>query len=237
MPVSKRRKSAAKKQKMRTPVAPVKTERWAVKLNGSRLAYLKNDPDFLTMIKIGRAMNAVAYAMSDVVLFDGHPSIAGTRQYRRACFVLGGYLHQAIKLVLAVKGRYLTEPGFEPLRLVVLDAEHKKARDYVRKIRNFTAFHLDEYDETTRQTLSRLKLTTYPLMSGDDQTAGSFYFELSDYIDLAFLVDTFADGRSWEETATDIIGSLRELAYHFLTACHEFLNALGNKIKIGEHVY
>jgi hypothetical protein len=236
MPVSKRRKNSKGKRRTITPLVPVKTERWNVKLNGSRLLNIRNDPDFLTIIKIGRVMNAVAYGVTDIGSYNVNTALC-TRQYRRALFVLGGYLHQSITLVSAIKGRYLTEPGFEPLRLIALDSEHKKARDYVRKIRNFTAFHSDEYDETTRQTLSRLKPMTYPFMSGDDDTAGTFYFEFSDYIDLAFLVDTFANGRSFEETSEDILVSIMDLAYKFLTACHEFLHALCTKIKITEHVY
>jgi len=236
MPVSKRRKNSKGKRRTITPVVPVKTERWSTKLNGSRLINIRNDPDFLTIIKIGRVMNAVAYGLTDVGSYNVNTALC-IRQYRRALFVLGGYLHQGITLVKAIKGRYLTEPGFEALRLIALDSEHKKARDYVKKIRNFTAFHLDEYDETTRQTLSRLKPTMYPLMAGDDRTVGSFYFEFSDFIDLTFLVNTFADGRSWEETAHDIIGAIIDLAYEFLTACNEFLDALCSKIKITEHIY
>jgi len=237
MPVSKRRKGVTGKRRTVKPAVTATTDRWSVKLNGSRLLHIRNDPDFLTIIKIGRVMNAVAYGVTDIASYREHSTVMHTRQFRRACFVLGGYLHQGITLVKAIKGRYLTEPGFERLRLIALDSEHKKARDYVKKIRNFTAFHLDEYDETTRQTLSRLKPTMYPLMAGDDRTVGSFYFEFSDFIDLTFLVNTFADGRSWEETAHDIIGAIIDLAYEFLTACNEFLDALCAKIKITEHIY
>lgn len=236
MPVSKKRKKAVNGQR-RMPAAPVRTERWAANLNGSRLMYLRNDPDFLTMIKIGRVTNAVAYGLTDVLGNDERKSALGRRQFRRGLFVLAGYLHEGIRLVQSIKGRYLTEPEFEPLRALALATEHKKTRDLVRTIRNATAFHLDEFDETTRQTLARMKPECFPLMSGDDQSLATFYFEFSDYVDWAFLIEKFADGRSREETSDDIVYSTMQFADKFLPACHNFQIALCKKTKIGEHVY
>jgi len=236
MPVSKKRKKAITTQR-RVLQAPAKSERWAVTLNGSRLMYIRNDPDFLTIIKVGRVMNAISYAMTDVASYEPLGTVLGTRQYRRAMFVLGGYLHEGIKLIQSIKGRYLTEPSFEPLRALALGSEDKKTRDYLKKVRNVAAFHLDEFDEITRHMLKDLKPKTYPFTAGDNKTEGTFYFEFSDYIDLAFLVETFADGRSWEETSKDMIKSITNIAYRFLMACHDFLIFLCKKIGIAEHVY
>jgi hypothetical protein len=58
MPVSKKRKRAGK-EVVRQPVElPVRdtSKRWSLKIKPSQLIYLKDDPDFLTMVKFGRAI-------------------------------------------------------------------------------------------------------------------------------------------------------------------------------------
>jgi len=99
------------------------------------------------------------------------------------------------------------------------------------------AFHLDEIDETTRHALGTLKPSTMPFMAGDDAMFMTFYFEFSDYLDVSYLVEKFGDGRSWEETAQDIVDSIMKFSERFLIAAHEFQMVLCDKVKIREHVY
>lgn len=242
MPVSKRRKTGKPVQKRAQwrPPPPLHPSRWVLKLKATHLAELRNDPDFLTLIKMGRIMNAIGYAATGVLQHGlDQSTFLAQRQYIRGMFVLAGYTHQAVKTVHGIKGRYLTFEGFEPLRVLSLDAEHKKARDYVRKIRNFTAFHLDEFDDhnTTQKTLAGLKLGSYILMAGDDDTVGTYYFDFADYIDWQFLLKTFADGRSHDETAEDIAGTILTFSNALLTAAHTFQHALWEKLDMKEHAY
>jgi hypothetical protein len=217
------------------PARPVKGDKFSYKLHSSRVFQLRNDPDFLTMIKIGRAMNAISFVINDIMLYGEQKTLKETLQYRRAAYVLGGYLHEAITVVDRVKGRYLGEPAFESLRVLLLDPEYRKVRKHARKIRNYLAFHLDELDERTQRMLSKLKPSNYTVMSADIPD-GCFYFELSDYLDMAFIVDEFADGRSWEKTSEDVILGMQKYAFDFLNACHDFQLMIWKK-KIAEHVY
>lgn len=235
MPVSKRRKPPQKKRVPKLPT-PVTTEKWARKLHSSRLMHLRDDPDFLTMIKVGRVMNAVSFCVCDLANYREERTVAETRQNRRAIFLLGGYLHQAITLVDRIKGRYLGDPAFEFLRVLVVEQRYRKIRNYAKKVRNYTAFHLDEYDETTRSTLAHLKPQTYTLMCGDDGTYGAFYFEFSDYLDFSFIAEEFADGRPGHDVAEEIVHSLFDYAMEFLQASHTFLHMLWEK-KVMEHAY
>ena len=60
MPVSKKRKRAGKVVKRQAVELPVRdlSKQWNIKIKASQLIYLKDDPDFLTMVKFGRAINA-----------------------------------------------------------------------------------------------------------------------------------------------------------------------------------
>lgn len=182
-------------------------------------------------------MNAVLYAMQDVVDNIEPKTITGTRQYRRGCFVLAGYLHQGIALVSAIKGRYLTFPEFQDLRAVALDAETRRVRGYVKKVRNYAAFHLDEYDETTRRTLSQLKPTMYILTSGDDPSIGALYYDLADEVDITFLLRECSTGGPELKTPADLFEAIFGLAKVFLESCQDFNVALAAKIKLNEHIY
>ena len=70
-------------------------------------------------------------------------------------------------MIKSIKGRYLTEPGFEKLSLLTLSEEHRTVRSYAKRVRNHAAFHLDEYDESTRRTLVGLAL-----FLGSDESGG-----------------------------------------------------------------
>jgi hypothetical protein len=237
MPVSKRRKSSTKKRTPATVTPEPKSTRWTVKLNPSRLAFIKNNPDFLTLIKIGRALNAVSFGATGIMECNKLRSFVELRQYRRSYLILGGYLHESIKLVDSLKGRYLGDPDFEPLRLLVLDAEHKKARFYVKKVRNVAAFHLDEIDENTRRSLATVKPTTVNLACGDDPTLISTYWEFSDYLDGVFLVSELGDGRSAEATLTDLYETILNFSLKFMDAANQFTHALVKKLDLKEYLY
>lgn len=212
---------------------------WARKLHSSRLMFLRNDPDFITVIKIGRVMNALAYCTTNVLTFkDFMTNKTHERQLRRTWMMLGGFLHEAIQVVDAIKGRYLGDPDFEPLRKLVVDHEYLPLRKRAKKVRNLVAFHLDTYDETTRTTISRLKPSTLTLWCGENHQANNFYFELADILDLSYLGDIYPEyeDRPSDESGEKVLMDLANYAIEFLKACHTFQQMLWEK-KIKQHVY
>ena len=154
MPISKHRKSTTKKRVPRPTGTVNNKTSWEFKLHSSHVIQLRNDPDFIAMIKIGRAMNALWFGLSTVVNSIEMRNNAERRLHVRAGHILGGYLHEAIELVDRLKGRYLGHESFEPLRKLVVEPEYRKVRRYARKVRNNLAFHLDQYDVTTAPTLA-----------------------------------------------------------------------------------
>ncbi len=252
MAVAKKRKGAVRKtgssrakvkhilaKKQAELAVDPRTKRWARKLHSSRLMYLRNDPDFVAMIKIGRVMNALGYCITNMVTFrDWQTNRTHERQQRRTWVMLGGFLHEAIEVVNSIKGRYLGNADFEPLRALVLDYEHEKTRKKAKKVRNWMAFHLDGNDETTRATISKLKPETFTLWCGENQQNGSYYFELADILDLTYLGEVFPaedDGYTPMDSGEKVLIDLNDYALAFLTACHTFELMLWEKIR--EHTY
>ena len=214
-------------------------KRWARKLHSSRLMYLRNDPDFLTMVKIGRAMNSITYCITSITTFDQFETDrTHMRQFRRSQIMLGGFIHEAVELVNSIRARYLGNPDFEPLRALVLDYQYEKTRKQAKKVRNSLAFHLDNYDETTRVTISRMKPATYTLWSGENQQNGNHYFEFADFLDMSYLGDVFPDkdGCEPDEAGRRVLGNLLHFAVELLNACKKFEEMLW-ETTVSKHVY
>jgi hypothetical protein len=145
------------------------------------------------MIKIGRMLNAVVFALTIFASFREMKSKVGLRQRRRGLFVLAGYVHESISIIKNVEERHVTMESFVPLRDIAYNQKYRKARDYARTIRNVTAFHLDESTkfENTKVSLEDLELGAYVLMGGDTPNPATLYFELADYLDFALIGKTF----------------------------------------------
>jgi hypothetical protein len=218
------------------PMARPKSRIWRAQLNGSRLHFLRRDPDFLALIKMGRVVNATLFGVQSMADHAKGSSPMEMRQSRRAFWVHSGYLHEGLVLVKSLQGRYLGLEEFEPLRVLIHDKEYKKAREYIKAVRNMTAFHLDEYDTTTRETMSKMQLTWYDLMSGDDENPMNVYFEFADIVDMGHLVFKFSNGREWMETAQDLNDTILKFALEFSSASSAFVTYLMRKTNIREHV-
>ena len=65
MPNSKKRKDAGKKRTAKPDTSEPKT-RWAKKMHSSHFMFLKNDPDFHTFAKLGRAINCLTCELVNV---------------------------------------------------------------------------------------------------------------------------------------------------------------------------
>ena len=70
-----------KRQAVQLPVRDT-SKQWSLKIKASQFVYLKDDPDFLTMVKFGRAINALSFA-STVVANSMQDNIAGREEPRR----------------------------------------------------------------------------------------------------------------------------------------------------------
>jgi hypothetical protein len=236
MPVSKKRKSSGKRKRPKFTYTRREAgdERFGLRLKGSRLMYLKDDPDFHAVIRMGRLLNSIMFASQAMADYFGDESATGTRQTHRAFYVLCGYLHQGIQVVSWIRPRYIGEAAFEPLRLLTVGPDHAKARKIVRIVRNEVAFHQDEGREKTEEALGELKLGHYDLISNDDQTLLGFYFDFADIVDWQMIKAKLGDDRSIPELYTDLSSTVYRYSGLFGNACYDFLNHLSAMSKIGQ---
>jgi hypothetical protein len=240
MPVSKKRKRAGKVvKKERVYIPPDPKKSWNLKIKPSQMIYLKNDPDFLMMVKMGRILNAVLYAVTSIAPFTVTPTHIARRQYRRGLMVLAGYLHESINIIRTVDERHISMESFIPLRKIAHNPEYKRVREYLREIRNVAGFHLADSAgyENTKEAIAKLDLSAYELMGGDDDDFSTFYFEFSDSLDIGIISRRFEDERGLDFAAEDIHKTVTKVAWEFIQAATHFQVALARKMDLGEYVY
>lgn len=241
MPTSKKRKRAGKAVKRQPVVMPPDfSKSWNLKLKPSQMIYLRDDPDFLMLVKMGRILNALLYALTSLAPYQMHQLHFAKRQYRRGLFVLAGYLHESINIIRNVEDRHVTMESFVPLRKIAHGHEYKQAREYLREVRNVAGFHLADSAgfENTKLAMSELKPSAYELMGADDdEEFTSFYFEFSDILDISVVSRKFKDERDADVIIEEIHQTITKVAWEFITAATHFQVSLSRKMDLGEYVY
>lgn len=241
MPVPRKRKRHGKVVR-RQPVTfagPDLSDQWTMRIKPSQMIHLRDDPDFLMIVKMGRIINAVLYAQTTIIQFGVEDRYLNRRQYRRGLFVLAGYLHEAINILRHVEDRHVTMESFIPLRKIVHGVEYKQTREYLREIRNVAGFHLaDSVDiENTKLALSELELTSHVLMGADDKENLTYYFELSDMLDIAIIGRKFKADRDIDEVHEEIHQAVLNTSHEFATAAVAFQVSLARKMDLAEYIY
>lgn len=193
---------------------------------------LKNDKNFLTIVKIGRLLNAISFGAQSYLDYAGDKSSIGRRQFFRATLITGGYLYEGLLLVDSLKNEYRLKEYFKNLLALANDSKSRKILQSMRHI----AFHLDSDDKSSRDILPKLDLARYDLMSGDTGKVGDFYFDFADTIDINYLTKPSKRDSEQVITIETIASTLGNITEQFLKAGHEFLVSLAQEFKLYEYV-
>ena len=235
MPTSKHRKKKGLKKRKFIDLSETRPQTTRIRIRRHRFRELRNNQDFLALIKVGRAVNAVTSGLQFISDYMDDNTPVGRRQYYRAVFMTSGFLYEGLELVTSLRLKYLNEPFFTKLNVLIGD-KYKRHRKILQEIRNSIAFHLDSDDKSTKLALSNLNLSRYDLMSGSSDKVVDFYFDMADTIDWNYLIDKFKDGRPEPEVNKELLKLVSEVMTNFSTAGHEFLTGLGEKMKFSEYV-
>jgi hypothetical protein len=235
MPTSKHRKTPVGKKK-RKPAPPQQTKKTIKKLHSSRLNEIRDKVDAKNFIKLSRPMNAMLTSLKHIDIYKNQETALATRHYRRAGIELASYLHEALMLIDRIKGYYLGDPDFEPLRVYLLEPEYEDLRKAAKDMRNFMGFHFDHKHDITSKILAGLKASNFTMVEGDDGTLITNYFEMADYIDFAYFMGEKTLSRGLDDTANGVIRMFEVHSDKFVQALNNFLSVLWNR-SLAEHVY
>lgn len=190
----------------------------------------------MALVKMGRVVNAVAFAIELISGAGEGKNPVSRRQFHRAVFVAGGYVHEAIKVIESMRLRYSNEAAFKPLYELAFDDKFKEERKVLLAIRNSAGFHLDSHDATTKKMISQLPLQRYDLASGESDQVGHFYFDFADIVDINYLISALKlEGEDDDASFRRIYLTVSDFMGRFLKLGHEFLVAMADKIGLADH--
>ena len=235
MPVSKQRKKKGTKKRKFGDLNETKLPIQRIRIRKHRFREIRNNPDFLALIKIGRAVNAVTSGFQFISDYINDDSPIGRRQYNRAFFTTSGFMYEGIVVATSIRSKYSSKSFFDGFSSLISD-KYKAHRKVLQEIRNSVAFHLDSNDKSTKTALANLNLSRYDLMSGSSERMMDFYFDFADTIDFNYLIDKFKNNRPETEVLEEIIKFITELMTAFVKAGHEFLAGLAEEMNFSEYV-
>ncbi|PYS92192.1 MAG: hypothetical protein DMF62_01045 [Acidobacteria bacterium] len=236
MPRSRHRgiKPKRKRNLIEKDEAPKKSHN-RIRIRKHKFLTLKKEKDFITLVKMGRVLNAIAFGIQCMEDHQSKSTPDDIRQYHRAFFITGGYLYEGLQLVGSIQSKYVLEPTFAYLNKLLGD-EFKKERVILKEMRHSVSFHLDSDDKTTGETLVALDLPHYDFSSGVSRQLRHFYFDFGDTIDYNYLIDKLKKNRSEEEVREELVFTVKNMMTEFSRAGIGFFAGLLERLKFHESV-
>lgn len=221
------RKSAARHKQPKPDIRIVDLQR--LRVSKEKFAELRNNPDFVTLIQIGRIINALAFCLELLQNIRGDKRAIDRRYNNRTFFIIASYLHEALAVLYGLRSRYAKEESFSEINKILYPADPKQEK-ILKLVRN-TGFHLDGESKATQDALSKLNFPHYDIFSGDTPALISFHCDISDAIDFNYLIDSFITGGQTEsEVQKEISAAVIEAMQAVGRGCNVFLEGLVRKL-------
>lgn len=222
-------------RKAKQKASPVKfVDNQKVRITKTKFHELRENPDFVALVDVGRIINALLFSMDLTLTMDRSVKTArGRRASARVFVIAASYLHEALETLASFRSRYGSEPFFEKALKLIYPPDGNNRRSRILKVlRNSSGFHLDHERKVTAETLKSLNLTVYDLYSGDDTSIGSLFFDIADTVDLNYWINQFRAEKSEGDTLSEIARTVGEMTKEVLDACESILTALGTRLAI-----
>lgn len=234
MAVSKQRKKTKTGYRKPKPPKPDFTYH-GNNLHVSRKKYqeLKDNPDFVTLVRLGRVANALSFSaniLNNVDVSDKSPT--SKRNYVRSLLVTAGYLHESLAVFSSLQLKYNSFDFFSRIN-AVLNPSVAARKKLLKLIRDGGAFHLDSDDKITSKTLPKMDAEGFQIFSGTSHAAFDFYFDFSDVVDLNYYIWNMSSEKTADENQEEIFNAIIELTKDSLEAAHECIAGLLVKLPFG----
>lgn len=233
MALTRQRKKDSHRPKRRPSREPFYQNKNVLRLKPKVFDRLREDDDFIAMIRVGRVINALNYStfLMRHRVYQELPEEQQAIFRVRTIWVCAGYLSEGLNVIQSLQPKYHDKDFFASC-LKLFEDQHKKQRKVIRDVRNSVAFHLDSDAKFTAQTLMELKLSHYEFFSRaslEDVTVTNFH--LAELVDLNFLGNrVFPD-----DSNADILELLRlilSFSENILKASWEVVEGLGRRLDI-----
>ena len=210
------------------------------KITNHQYKTLRNKLEFIALIKAGRALNSITFAMCLLDESKDGTSHLDQRQARKSITMLAGFCHEgrllANKLNTEFSGKtYIS--GFANL----LSSQFDQERELLSTIRNKISFHLDHEDRTVNSVLQAIESIDandsdeVEFFESSSATVRDFSFPFGDILDFNFMIMKSAEvfGLSDQNDAEEkFIKSISTFSNELVKALDEFMNGLMTELGI-----
>lgn len=224
---SPRKKYGSRRKRQKS--TPLYREGNVVRIRRSKFNDIRANDDFISMIRIGRVLNALNFTMQLIIENKTIDSAVGRRNHYRTNFNAGGFLYEGLLLVDDLRSKYANDDSFTILRDLPFKTSDRR-RKIVKTIRDNVAFHFDHKNNTVRPTLENLNTDYFEFYSADGPQLGQFYFNLSDLIDINYILDELNDDKPERETHVEIYQVIDDLTAHFVRGAEAFIIGMSRKL-------
>ena len=205
-------------------------ERWTVTISKEKFAKLKSDPEFCSVLALGRAVNALHFVHTPLLKDDeGTPRDARDR-YNSLLFTCALFAEATLLVEKIEKTYFKAHPAFQKVRDAVCSPEAKALRKKLFLLRNTLVFHFDP--DQVRDQMESLELENPILVYGLGTEKVDTYHELIDLVAMrSFFGPDFPGNLPKIRPA---LKSVSKLVVEFLVAAEDFMVAIFNERRWAE---
>ena len=228
---SKRRTSAIVRPKKKNNPAPFYPHgKNTIRIKTKALDKLRDDGDFVALIRVGRAMSALSYAVFSLLNPPSEEDELLTRHRYRTLLVVAGYITATLEVAESLRLSHGKSSFFDGFNEIFSD-DYTRARNIVRKVRHNVGFHLDAEKNLTKTIIADLKLSHYDFVSGNPDVHGSLCFPLADIIDVNYLaIDLKIRGSKDDDVLKEIFETIVSFNGVVYAAADKFIEGIIKKL-------
>jgi hypothetical protein len=200
-------------------------ERWTVTVPKEKFDKLKSDPEFCSMLALGRAVNALHFVHTPLLKDDDGSPRASRDRYNSLLFTCALFA-EATLLVEKIEKKYFKgHSAFQRVLDVICGTEAKTLRKKLFTLRNTLVFHFDA--DQVQDQVKTLELQNPILVTGLGTEKLNTHHELADLVALrSFFGQDFPGNLPKIRPA---LQSVSKLVVAFLVAAEDFMVAIFNE--------
>jgi hypothetical protein len=200
-------------------------ERWTVTVQKEKFDKLKSDPEFCSMLALGRAVNALHFVHTPLLKDDDGSPRAARDRYNSLLFTCALFAEATLLVENIEKNYFKGHPAFQKILDVICSTEAKTLRKKLFTLRNTLVFHFDA--DQVQDQVGTLELRNPILVTSLGTEKLNTHHELADLVALRSFF-----GRDFPGNLAKIrpaLQSVSKLVVAFLVAAEDFMVVIFNE--------
>jgi hypothetical protein len=196
-------------------------EIYTIKIPISQLKRLRDDPQFILILRLGRYLNQLMFCHQAYLEWKDDLTPAGIRQTHNASFFSCGVLYEAIKIIPELGKEFSNYRAFKGgFKMFNRDKDlNDLKRNVLNKLRNGTIFHVNA--DPITETLKHFDVRRLDLIASTSTRQGDAHFQLADDIALNYLTGEHSTPEEEIKHYKETLRKIMDVMTHFINYANE----------------